>query len=629
MNLVKQFLYQLADPNLPYGEQARLRCQYAKQLEEAGNYEAAREVMGDLWQGVGYHPNLAELDQWAAAEVTLRAGVLTGWIGSCKQMEGAQETAKNLISESITRFKNLQDVEKVAEAQMELGYCYLREGAFSEARVWLREALSQLTDKAGDLKAVTLLRGAAVEKLAHRMSDALHILTEAAPLFEASKNHALKGRFHNEFGTILENLARAERRDDYLDRALIEYAAASFHFEQAGHARYQAYVENNLGFLFGKIRKFPEAHHHLDRAQALFTSMKDKAHIAQVDDTRARVLLAEGRMAEAEKLARSAVHSLAGGDQQFLFAEALATHGIALARLGRYHPAHLTLQSAIEVAQTAGDSETAGMSALTLLEELSEHLATDDLSITYQSAVELLARSRDPESLLRLSLCACRVLFLSGASPTPVTWQGFSLKEAVRRYEKRIIERALRDVGGLVTRAAHLLGYGNHNTLIKKLSEQYPELLCARKPAKTRRRSLIFVNHGDKERRVVKILHVEDDRLVAKAVRDTLEMEGWTVETCGEGTAALQMLSGKTPYDLLIFDNELPDISGIVLIYETRRIAHRQQTPIIMLSASNVEREARRAGANAFLRKPEDVLALAETIARLLARQPKATGKAK
>jgi hypothetical protein len=78
--------------------------------------------------------------------------------------------------------------------------------------------------------------------------------------------------------------------------------------------------------------------------------MKDKAHIAQVDDTRAGILLAEGRLVEAEKLARSAVQPLEGGDQQFLFADALTTHDITLARLGRYQHARLKLQSAVEVA---------------------------------------------------------------------------------------------------------------------------------------------------------------------------------------------------------------------------------------------------------------------------------------
>jgi FixJ family two-component response regulator len=46
-----------------------------------------------------------------------------------------------------------------------------------------------------------------------------------------------------------------------------------------------------------------------------------------------------------------------------------------------------------------------------------------------------------------------------------------------------------------------------------------------------------------------------------------------------------------------------------------------------MFSSSDVEREARQAGANAFLRKPEDVHAIAETIAQLLARNPNKPAK--
>lgn len=97
----------------------------AKQLEETGNYEAAREAMGELWQGVGYRPVLDGLEQETEAEVLLRVGVLTGWIGSSRQIEGTQERAKNLISESITIFEAIENTEKIAEAQMELGFCYL------------------------------------------------------------------------------------------------------------------------------------------------------------------------------------------------------------------------------------------------------------------------------------------------------------------------------------------------------------------------------------------------------------------------------------------------------------------------------------------------------------------------
>src|SRR6185295_13756710 len=103
--------------------------------------------------------------------------------------------------------------------------------------------------------------------------------------FEGLTNNVLKGKFHHLYGTALKNLGIAEQRQDYIDQALIEYAAASFYFEEAGLSRHQACVENNLGFLFGTIEKFNEAHDHLDRAQALFTTLKDKVHLAQVDET--------------------------------------------------------------------------------------------------------------------------------------------------------------------------------------------------------------------------------------------------------------------------------------------------------------------------------------------------------
>jgi CheY-like chemotaxis protein/tetratricopeptide (TPR) repeat protein len=630
MNLANQLFHQIADPTLTHEERARLRCEAARRLEEVGNYEAAREAMGELWQGIGHCPVIEWLDEWTAAEVTLRAGVLTGWIGSCKQIEEAQEEAKNLISESITRFNELQDTEKVAEAQMELGYCYWRQGALNEARVWLREALDGLPvnkgDEVNEVRAVALLRLAIVENAAKRLNDALRTCIEAAPLFQKSANHALKGRFHLGFGVVLKNLGAAEHRDDYIDQALIEYAAASFHLEQAGHTRYQGNVENNLGFLFGVIHKFAEAHEHLDRAQALFTSLKDRAHIAQVDDTRARVLLEEGRIAEAEKLARSAVQALEGGDQQFLFAEALITHGIALARSGRQQQARLALQSAIETAQNAGDPETAGRAALTIIEELAECLTPDDLSLTYERASDLLAGSRDQATLLRLSTAARRVLFFAGASTVPGGWENFSLRDAVRRYEKRIIERALADAGGVVTHAAHLLGY-SHNTLIKKLNSRHPELLSQRTPIKPRRRSLMFIRDASKAMRSLSLLHVEDDERIADAVKETLEVEGWTVEIVRDGAAALQRLQSATDYDLLIFDSKLPDTSGVELIRQARLLPHRQHTPIIMLSGDDVELEARRAGASAFLKKPNDILKVTETIAWLLARQHKGKDK--
>ncbi len=623
MSLANQLFLQIDNPALSHNERAQLRCQLAKKLEESGNYEGARAAMGELWQRIGEPPMLENLDQSIAAEVLLRIGVLTGWIGSVQQVQGAQEAAKKLIKESIKNFKALEETEQVAEAYVELGLCYFREGGFDDARTVYQEALSRIPDKNSELRALALLRSAAIETVANRLHDALRLHIEAAPLFEESNNHALKGKFHNEFGMVLENLGQAEHREDYIDRALIEYAAASYHFEQAGHTRYHGCVENNLGFLFCTIGKFAEAHEHLDLAQALFTSLKDTSRLAGVDETRARVFLAEGRVSDAEKLARAAVQVLEKGGEQSLFAEALRTQGPALARVGRHQQAQLALQHAVEVAHQAGDVEGAGQATLVMIEELGERLNEEDLRGTYERAADLLEGSQHPGVLGRLHACARKVLHLLVERPAPKEWKGFCLKDEVRRYERRFIESALQDAKGSVTRAAHMLGL-KHQTLIALLNSRHQNLLHARKPVSPRRRSIIRFptvpsrRIEEKEAASVVILHAEDNRLVADAVKDTLKLEGWSVETCADGDAALRKLASDERYDVLLFDYDLRGVSGLELVRRTRRMAHRRETPIIMLSAVNCARQALNAGANVFLRKPEDVLMLAETISSLL-----------
>jgi DNA-binding NtrC family response regulator len=410
MHLHTSLLRQLDNSKLNRNERAVLHCRLAKELEEAGNYEAARNALGKLWQRIGERPKLEGLNRRTTAEVLLRAGSLTGWIGSSQQIEGAQEIAKNLISECMTIFESLGEAEKTAEAETDLAYCYWREGGFDEARDMLRDVLARLTKTEGEVKAVALLRSAIVELSANRNNDALRLLANAAPLIEASSNHALKGKYYGNLGIILMELSEGEQREDYQDRALVEYAAASFHYEQAGHTRYRARNENNLGFLYFKVARFNEAHEHLDRARRLFISLKENGSVAQVDDTRARTLLAQGRNTEAERIARSAVRTLEKGDGRFVLAEALATHGTALARLGHYEQGRATLQRAVEVAHQAGSLNRAGQAALTMIEELGERLTLEEMQYIYDRADELLAHSTDRGTLSRLRSCARQVI---------------------------------------------------------------------------------------------------------------------------------------------------------------------------------------------------------------------------
>ncbi len=66
---------------------------------------------------------------------------------------------------------------------------------------------------------------------------------------------------------------------------------------------------------------------------------------------------------------------------------------------------------------------------------------------------------------------------------------------------------------------------------------------------------------------------------------------------------------------------EIARLSLILSRRQTRALVRRRQTPIITLAAGDVEREARRAGTNVFLKKPGEVSSLGEMVARLPARK--------
>jgi tetratricopeptide (TPR) repeat protein len=433
MTLQASLLRQLENPNLTADNRADLRCEIAREFEDKGEYELAREVLDELW--LGERPKIDGLEISTGAEVLLRAGVLTG------QRPGAQETAKNLISESLAIFSSLNYKKKIAEAQCELALAYWRTGEYNEARDLLTETLKLLpTDS--ELKAKVILRLGIVELDSARTTEGLRILEGHSVLFERVNNQTIKGSYHATLGNALENRWATENQSSDLDRALIEYTAASYHFEEAEHRRYLANVENNLGFLYFKIERCQEAHDHLDRARRILARLKDKITIAQVDETRARVFLKERRNSNAERTAQSAVQTLAKSDRQSLLAEALITHGTALARLRRYSPALSAFRQAVDISQGVGCMNRAAEAALTAFQEIGERLSSDD------------ARS----------LPAGRKLF-----------------EEINRFEHDLIKHALDEAQGKVTFAAQSLGI-SYQSLGYMLQTRHKDLLGERTP---------------------------------------------------------------------------------------------------------------------------------------------------
>jgi CheY-like chemotaxis protein len=614
-------------------QRAEFACTQAKELQKLGDYEGAREALNEFWDASTNVVSIDQLDDTVRADVLLRVGSVASRVGSADPSEGTQETAKDFISQSIRIYEELGQQRKVAEARADLALCYWREGAFDEARINLAKALSEISKEDTDLKALILIRTGIVEADSRRLSESLKIFTEAADLVEHSGDHYLQGTFHVSLGTTLRRMADANNLEAYLDRALIEYAAASFHFEQARNKRYFANVENNLGFLLFTIGRYQEAHSHLDRARQLYSELKDTYSVARADETRARTFLAAGQFTDAERIIRSAVRVLERGDEKATLADALTTYGTVKARLGKFVRARQLLDRAIEIAETCGDLEGAGRAKLSIIEELTAQTSPIELADTYETATDLLKQSQDPATTSRLNNAGLIVISVLRGSdeepPAPAeSWDNFSLKREVRAFEKSLIERALRDSGGAVTKAAHLLGFKHHQSLISLINSRHRDLLGQRSAVRPRRSHLFSKPRRAKQKLAsatamrtpahIRILHVEDEPQVADVARGALSAEKWEVELCTDGDSALRKLTGNEHYDVVIVDSSLSGVTGLELAQRARKITHRRRTPILMLSGDDLETEAWGAGVDAFLKKPDQLTELTPTVARLL-----------
>jgi len=482
--------------HLTANEEALLRCEKALELKDKGDHAGAQAVLRPLWNGVGEFPNTTGLHSAVAAELLLCVGVLTCWISGKSQVKGALETAKDLLEKSIEFFESIGDSKKIAAVRSELAYCYWYQGALNEARIMFSESLQKLVTE-GNTRARAVLGSAVVEWSDSRLAESLKILTTNTSLFNKITNHATKGAFHSHFANVLTNLAETGNKSDYFQKAINEYEKADDEFKLARNLVFRADVKNNVGYLLFKMARFQKAHTYLVQARRLRSSVRDKIGTAQIDDTRAQVFIAEKKFKEAEAVSRNAVRILEKSGHQCLLADALVTHGIALARLNRAESAQFAFQRAIEVAHQVGALNKAGIAALTMIEEL-EELSSDALYAAYDRAGEWLATSQSQDLLIRLNAAARKVVAKVRASASlpeavpedpidAILNKPCDLQREVLKYEGTVIQRALAKANGSLTRAAAMLSM-SYQALAYIIESRQPDLLKERTPIRRRAR---------------------------------------------------------------------------------------------------------------------------------------------
>ena len=118
----------------------------------------------------------------------------------------------------------------------------------------------------------------------------------------------------------------------------------------------------------------------------------------------------------------------------------------------------------------------------------------------------------------------------------------------------------------------------------------------------------------------MKVLVVEDERLLAQGVQSALEQRGYAVQACGNGIEALQRVRCDAP-DAMLLDLGLPGLDGLAVLGRMR--ASKCTVPVMVLTARcgvGDRIQALNAGADDYLSKPFDMDELDARLRALLRR---------
>ena len=122
-----------------------------------------------------------------------------------------------------------------------------------------------------------------------------------------------------------------------------------------------------------------------------------------------------------------------------------------------------------------------------------------------------------------------------------------------------------------------------------------------------------------------KVLVVDDEKLIVKGVRYSLEQDGMEVDCAYDGEEALQKIKDKE-YDIILLDVMLPKLTGFEVCQQVREFSN---VPIVMLTAKGEDMDkilGLEYGADDYITKPFNIL---EVKARLKAIMRRTAPKAK
>jgi tetratricopeptide (TPR) repeat protein len=322
-------------------------------LERCGKYDEALIELQDIWDDTSVFPDVKEFESRAAAEVILRCGSLIGFLGHNNQIPNSQEKSKNLLTEALSRFQEINEVEKMAECENYVALAYWRTGELVEAETWIEESLGRDLADSSSVKIYSLLIKSMILIANEEYEKAVSHLEVYQTSFLMYGDDFLNGSFCTNLAVALKNLGDTSE-------ALKRLELARYYHQKSRHQIYLGTVGNNLAQLYKSENKFSQAHEAIDSASKVFKKIKDRTREAFSLDTKAQIYFAERKYAEALKSAEKAVDILKKGENKKYLVESYLTKAKTLIYLeDDISTATLCLSEAIELARNNISEEAA------------------------------------------------------------------------------------------------------------------------------------------------------------------------------------------------------------------------------------------------------------------------------
>jgi len=124
-----------------------------------------------------------------------------------------------------------------------------------------------------------------------------------------------------------------------------------------------------------------------------------------------------------------------------------------------------------------------------------------------------------------------------------------------------------------------------------------------------------------------KLLVVDDEKLIVKGIKYSLESDGMNVDTAYDGEEAIKLFK-QSSYDLIVLDVMLPKLDGLTVC---QMIREESTVPVIMLTAKGDDIDkiiGLDYGADDYLTKPFNILELKARIKAILRRSTRAAAEA-